>query len=157
MKKKGIVEIVSVLLLILVAIAAITVVYAYVIGLVGTLTSNTITTPSIISIDNACVSSEGRCASVSGQSTYAIVVRNIGSLSISITAANQPQVYLTDASSGSSYSASCNAPTAIVAQGQTFTCFCQSSCPFSPQRGDTIMVKIVDPDGGSAITSTKAL
>jgi hypothetical protein len=158
-KKKGIVEIISILLLILVAVAAVTIVYAYIIGFIGNIAGTTVQPFSIISIDSACISSEGKCASSTfqGNSVYVIVVRNIGSSSISISSGGEPQLYLTDESSGISYTASCNALTGIVSQGQLFTCYCPNNCTFYPSKGDVVSVKVVDPDGGTALTTTKTI
>ena len=150
-------EIVSVLLLITIAVAAATIVYAYVVGFVGTLSSNTIQTISIISIDDACVSATSGCSTPYGSSSFFVVVRNSGSISLSIAPSIEPQVYLTDNSIGISATFSCNAPRGIVSQGQTFTCYCPSGCSFGTSRGDLITVKVVDPDGGIGQTTFRAL
>ena len=156
-RKKAIVEIVSILLLITVAIAAVTIVYAYVIGFIGTVATNTIAPLSIISIDNACVSSQGKCISPSSSGTFFVVVRNLGSLSIAITESSEPQVYLTDTTLGVSFTTSCNSPPMVVSQGQTFVCSCPGFCNFAPAEGDIVTVKVVVPDGGLTQINVKVI
>ena len=156
-RKQGIVEIVSILLLITVAIAGVTIMYAYVIGFIGNVSQNTGQTISIISIDSACASRSGNCI-FNGVATFlTVVVRNAGSVSIPIVSSAEPQVYISDLVTGTYVSFACNAPQSTISTGQTYTCSCFSSCGSNFNPRDMITIKVVDPDGGTAITNIKAI
>ncbi|MHB1907446.1 MAG: archaellin/type IV pilin N-terminal domain-containing protein [Nitrososphaerales archaeon] len=164
-RSNAISPIIATLLLILIAIAAGVVVYAYVINFVGNSTNNSGATTSVISIDNFCVSkSSGLCT---GSNGLYIVVRNTGTTTIPNTPSSQnvgASVYLTDVTAGTaltpatitcSDSASAGAG---VAPGATYTCSASSSWTSEPSNvGDTITVKVVNPDGGSATATVKAI
>ena len=152
-RRSAISPIIATLLLILIAIAAGVVVYAYVLGFVGNSTGNTGNNTSIISIDNFCAA---KTASNCGGNQYSIVVRNVGSVGISITNPSvEPALYFTDVTSGASGSATCSQATASISPGSTYTC--AGSLPFTPSSGDTITVKVVDPDSGQASSTAKSL
>jgi len=145
--------IIATLLLILIAIAAGVVVYAYVIGFVGNSTSNSGSTQSIIGVDNFCASASLHACS--GQA-YSIVVRNVGSTTI---AAGTAELYFNDVTSGVSGSASCTISSSVGPES-TYTCNSGTSWPSgttAPSAGDTLSVKIVDPDGGSTTSSTRVI
>ncbi len=150
-RKSGISPIIATLLLILIAIAAGVVVYAYVIGFVGNTTSNTGGAQSVISIDNFCASASTKCSSTLA---YNIVVRNVGTTTIAIGTA---QVYFSDITSGTSGTTTCPIGSA-VAPGSTYTCS-NTAWPSgtAPSAGDTVSVKIVNPDGGTVSQSAKAI
>ena len=154
-KKSGISPIIATLLLILIAIAAGVVVYAYVIGFVGNSTSNTGNAQSVISIDNFCASASGKCSA--GTQAYALVIRNVGSTTVSSGSA---QIYFNDITSGASGTATCSIASAVT-PGSTYNCN-SGGTPWpsgttAPAAGDTISVKIVNPDGGTATGSAKAI
>lgn len=153
-EKKGISPIIATLLLILIAIAAGVIVYAYVIGFIGNSTTNTGNSTSVVSIDNACVSSS---TTGCGGGAFSIVVRNVGSTTIN----GQAAVYFTDitASSTPDYSGTVTCSASNNGPGTTFTCSGATGGSWSStvQAGDTITVKIVVSDGGSATISVKAI
>jgi archaeal type IV pilus assembly protein PilA len=153
-KKSAISPIIATLLLILIAIAAGVVVYAYVIGFVGNSTTNQGTAQSVIGVDNFCASATLHACS--GQA-YSLVVRNVGSSSI---AAGTAQLYFTDVTSGVAGSASCQILSAVGPQ-TTYTCNSGGTTwpagTTAPSSGDTLSVKIVNPDGGQATSSVKVV
>jgi flagellin-like protein len=153
-RKSAISPIIATLLLILIAIAAGVVVYAYVIGFVGNSTGNTGGTQSVVSIENFCASASGKCSGTQG---FSIVIQNIGSTTI---AAGSAQIYFTDITASTSGSTSCSIASA-VSPGSTYTCTSGgASWPVgttAPASGDSISVKIVNPDGGTTTGTTKAI
>ena len=155
-ERRAISPIIATLLLILIAIAAGVVVYAYVIGFVGNSTQNTGNNVAVISVDNFCASASlGKCTS--GNAFY-IVVRNVGSSSIP---AGTIQIYFTDVTSGATGSTTCTLA-AAVSPGSTYTCTNAGSATWptgttAPSNGDTLTVKIVDPDSGAATSSVKVI
>ena len=155
-RKSGISPIIATLLLILIAIAAGVVVYAYVIGFVGNTTSNTGGAQSVISVFNFCASASGKCSA--GTQAYTLAIGNVGSTTISSGSA---QIYFNDITSGASGSTTC-AIASAVAPGSTYNCNSSGgtlwpSGTTAPAAGDTISVKIVNPDGGTTTGSTKAI
>jgi archaeal type IV pilus assembly protein PilA len=155
-ERRAISPIIATLLLILIAIAAGVVVYAYVIGFVGNSTGNTGNNVSIISIDSFCASSSlGKCTS--GNAFY-IVVRNVGSTSVPSGTA---QIYFTDITSGVTGSTTCTISSSVN-PGSTYTCANAGSASWpagttAPSNGDTIDLKIVNPDSGAATSSVKVI
>ncbi len=150
--KKGISPIIATLLLILIAIAAGVIVYAYVIGFIGGSTSNSGGSTSVIQITNFCASATTKCNS---GDAYYITVLNAGSVTIS---SGNAQLYFTDVTAGTSGSTTCNIASS-VAPGTSYTCSAinWSGTGISPSAGDSISVKVVDPDGGAATSSTKVI
>lgn len=155
-RKTAISPIIATLLLILIAIAAGVVVYAYVIGFVGSTTQNTGNSVALISVDNFCASASlGKCTS---GNAYYIVVRNVGSVSVP---AGTVQLYFTDKTSGATGSTTCTLA-AAVNPGSTYTCSNGGSASWpagttAPSNGDTLSLKIVDPDSGAATASVQVI
>ena len=148
--KSAISPIIATLLLILIAIAAGVIVYAYVIGFVGGTTSQGGST-SLISVDNFCISASTKCTGANG---YYIVIRNVGSNSIPILTASSPaQLYFTDVTSQTSSSATCT-DAAATAPGATYVCS-GAALGAGFNQGDTVNVKIVNPDSGASTSSAK--
>lgn len=155
-KRKGIAEIIAALLLILISVAAAAVVYTYVLNFVGNVSQNNGSNLSQISIDNFCVSATLSCNAVSSTGTsYYVVIRNTGSSSIPITSTSEPSLYFKDATSGTSFTALCNSPPVTVSPGSTFVCYSSSRNAIGTVGGDTILLKVVNPDGGTTLSSTK--
>jgi flagellin-like protein len=155
-RRNAISPIIATLLLILIAIAAGVVVYAYVLGFVGNSTGNSGNNISVISIDNFCAAKTTNNCGTGNQ--YSVVVRNVGSVSISITSGSvEPALYFTDVTSGSTATATCTASTATVSPGSTYTCASTWPAGFSTSAGDTVTVKVVNPDGGQASSTGKSL
>ena len=154
-RKSGISPIIATLLLILIAIAAGVIVYAYVFNFVGNSTTNQGNAQSVISIDLFCASATHSCSA--NTQSFALVIRNVGSTTIAAGTAN---IYFTDITSGASGSAAC-AISAPVSPGSTYSCTSGgTSWPAgttAPSAGDTLNVKIVNPDGGQATSSVKAV
>ena len=155
-KRKAISPIIATLLLILIAIAAGVVVYAYVIGFVGNSTNNTGGTQSLISVDNLCVSVSGKCA---GSTYLSISVRNVGSSSLSWSASSSASLYLVDVTSGKIPAGTITCPTSgSTGPGATFTCAVSVAWTSNaPSAGDTVTVKVVNPDGGTTSSSARAV
>ena len=160
-EKRAISPIIATLLLILIAIAAGVVVYAYVINFVGNSSSNSGSTTSVISIGDFCASSAADACS--GTNDYYISVLNTGTVSIPANAV--VQVYWTDVTAGTSGSTTCTIPNSAVAPGNSYTCAANEASGSewnglgitAPSVGDTLSVKLVNPDGGSATSSTKVI
>ena len=156
--KNAVAEIIAALLLILIAVAAAAVVYTYVLNFVGNVSQNSGQNTSEISVDSFCVSASDRCNAVPGSGTsYYIVVRNFGSVSISIGTTSEPVLYFRDVTSGISVSTSCNVFSLTVPPGGTYACYNFTFNSLGISAGDTIIVKVVDPDGGATLASTQAL
>lgn len=150
--KKAISPIIATLLLILIAIAAGVIVYAYVVGFIGGSTSNSGGSTSVIQVTNFCASATNhKCNAVDA---YYITVLNTGSVSISNT--TSVQIYFTDITSGTSGSTSC-VLTAPVAPGSSYTCSATSWTGIAPSAGDSLSLKVVNPDGGASTSSTKVI
>ncbi len=155
-RKTAISPIIATLLLILIAIAAGVVVYAYVLGFVGNSTGPSGNSTSIISIDNFCASASlGKCTN---GNAYYIVIRNVGASSI---AAGTAQLYFTDQTSGTSGTISCSIVTS-VSPSSTYICSTGASATWpagttAPAVGDSMSVKVVNPDSGQASLSTKVI
>ena len=153
-EKKAISPIIATLLLILIAIAAGVIVYAYVIGFIGGSTSNSGGSTSVIQVSDFCGSATTKCNVVDA---YYITVLNTGSVSVST---GTVQLYFTDITSGTSGSATCTINSA-VAPGSTYTCSATSwtspSTGITPSAGDSLSLKVVNPDGGAATSSTKVI
>lgn len=155
-ERRAISPIIATLLLILIAIAAGVVVYAYVIGFVGNSTGNTGNNVAVISVDNFCASASlGKCTN--GNAFY-VVVRNVGSASVP---AGTVELYFSDITSGATGSTTCTLASA-VSPGSTYTCSNGGSAVWptgttAPANGDTLNLKIVDPDSGTATSSVKVI
>jgi flagellin-like protein len=155
-QRRAISPIIATLILILIAIAAGVLVYAYVVGFIGNSTSNTGGNTSVISIDSFCASASlGKCTS---GNAYYIVVRNQGSTTI---ASGTAQLYFTDVTSGATGATTCPI-TSSVAPGSTYICSTGGSASWpsgttAPAIGDTINVKVVNPDSGQTLATTKAI
>lgn len=144
--------------MILIAVAASVVVYIYVLNFVSNASQTNSGSTSTISIDSFCASSSTRCAEVGGFGTsYYIVVRNVGGSPISINATREPALYFTDVTAGRALSLTCNTFASSVPPGGTYACFSTSTNALGINAGDTIGVKVVNPDGGASVSSTKAL
>ena len=149
-RKKGtsrsaIAEIIATLLLILIAVAAAAIVYAYVIGLIGNASVSTSVPASIISIDDACMSSSLGC---SGSNGYFVAVRNVGSSEI----AGAAQLYFTDLNSAATAVEPCII-SGTVGNGGVY--YCAGALPSGFAAGNTATIKVVDPDGGMTVYSLK--
>ncbi len=155
--KRGISPIIATLLLILIAIASGVILYSYVTGFIGSSTQNPGLSISTISIDNACVSiSTTHCSG----SQYSITIRNLGASTISYANSATAQIYFTDISTTTTSSTTCTISSSI-APGGTLTCPVTTGtnlpAGFSPSSGDTVSIKVVMPDGGSAISTAKVI
>jgi flagellin-like protein len=152
-RRSAISPIIATLLLILIAIAAGVVVYAYVLGFVGNSTGNSGNNTSVFSIDNACISHAATCSG----DAFLIVVRNVGTTTMNGAAS----IYFTDitASSSPTYpSADIVCTASNVAPGGTFQCYgTGGSWTNGPSASDSVTVKIVFSDGGTASSTSKAI
>jgi archaeal type IV pilus assembly protein PilA len=152
--RNAISPIIATLLLILIAIAAGVVVYAYVLNFVGN-NQPTGGPQSVISVDTACVSLSNKCSSTNALYAY---VRNTGTTTI--TKANNISIYLTDVTTGATASSTCSISTNITPNtvqdcvGPTTALTWSGS---TPSVGDSITVKAVVSDGGSATFTTHAI
>ena len=148
--------IIAKLLLILIAIAAGVVVYAYVIGFVGNTTGSSGGNQSLISIDNFCASVNlQKCNS---GADYSIVVRNVGTTAFTLSPTSAAQVYFTDVTGGGATASEQCTASGTVNPGSVYTCSSPTwPLGFTPNPGDTINVKVVNPDGGQAPATTKAI
>ena len=154
--RRAISPIIATLLLILIAIAAGVVVYAYVLGYVGNSQSNTGGSTSIISISNLCVEALASTHCNGGQ--YFISLQNVGSASIA--ASSVLQMYFTDINSGTSGVISCTlTATLSPSSSLTIPSGCQSTTGslLTSSAGDTVTVKVVASDGGTATSSVKVI
>jgi flagellin-like protein len=134
-KDSAISPIIATLLLILIAIAAGVVVYAYVIGFVGSSTGGGGNPSGQISIDSA---------SDSG-TTVTIYVRNTGSTSITISA-----FYVIDNTAGTTQQASgltCNSAACTAITPGAAAVKVQGTIASALTPGDSITVKVVSLDG----------
>ncbi|MDH2901060.1 MAG: hypothetical protein PXY39_08810 [archaeon] len=155
-RRSAISPIIATLLLILIAIAAGVVVYAYVLGFVGNSTNNSGATTSIISIANFCV--EASVSTKCSGSQYYISLQNTGSVSIAGGAVLQ--LYLSDINSGANSVISCTLSSALnPSNSVSLPSGCSSTSGSLPSvsAGDTLNLKLVAPDGGTAISSVKAI
>jgi archaeal type IV pilus assembly protein PilA len=153
-ERRAISPIIATLLLILIAIAAGVVVYAYVIGFVGSNTSNTGATTSVLQIENFCASINTHCT---GSNVYSIVIQNTGSTSFPT---GTFQIYFTDiTASGQPNGVVSTCSTSNIAPGSSVTCAgtTWTGIMTAPSSGDTMSVKVVAPDGGTATLSTKVI
>ena len=148
--------IIATLLLILIAIAAGVVVYAYVIGFVGNTTGSSGGNQSLITIDNFCASANlQKCNS---GADYSIVVRNVGTTAFTLSPTSAAQVYFTDVTGGGATASDQCTASGTVNPGSVYTCSSPTwPLGFTPNPGDTINVKVVNPDGGQAPATTKAI
>ena len=153
--KSAISPIIATLLLILIAIASGVVLYTYVLGFLGNSTQNSGLTTSTISIDNACASVTNHC----NNNGYSVTIRNMGTNSISGT--GSIQIYFTDVSTSATATTICQISSSGIPPDETITCPTTSAAfPLSPpsaNQGDSIQIKVVMPDGGSAVTSTRLM
>lgn len=152
-ERSAISPIIATLLLILIAISAGTVLYAYVMGFIGGTTQNPGVVQSTITIESSCVSSTGSGCNGVG---YYIVIRNLGSNTISSSGTPKIQIYFTDSSTSATGVITCPISSAI-SPGSSMTCQNSLAGVLSPTSGDTIQIKVVMPDGGSALGTTKSL
>ncbi len=170
-QRSAIDPIIATLLLILIAVAAGVVVYAYVLGFIGNTTTNPGGTTSIIEVSSFCMSASTNC---NGGSMYVTII-NVGSTSIILSTSSAVQLYFTDMTKGTTTSIACPAtsPTTINVNGQTgsltiipttsYTCSIAQSGYFNGAPvlnsavGDTILIKVVNPDSGTATQTTKVI
>jgi len=139
----------------LIAIAAGVIVYAYVVGFIGNSTQNNGNTISVIQIENACISASTKC---SGSNAYQIVILNQGSNAIAGGASVNAEVYFKDSTNGVTGSATCNIASSVSPQ-TTYTCSGVSWAGIlspSPALNDKVQVTVVNPDGGSFVTTSTA-
>jgi archaeal type IV pilus assembly protein PilA len=148
--KRAISPIIATLILILIAIASGVIVYVYVTGFISNSTLNTGVSQSTISIDNSCVSTLTHCSG----SQYSIIFRNMGTNAIS--SGGSAQIYFTDIASSATGTATCTISSQI-APGGTLTCSGSNPASLNPSVGDTISIKVVLPDGGATLATTKVL
>jgi len=156
-ERKAISPIIATLLLILIAIAAGVVVYAYVIGFVGNSTTNSGGAQSTISV-TACISIAAHC----NGGTYYVIVQNVGSTTLS--SGGIAQIYLQDITNPATSTISC-ALTNSLAPGSQVTISATTGCtpvatgglPAGYSAGDSMSIKVVAADGGSATASTKVI
>lgn len=149
---RAISPIIATLLLILIAIAAGVILYAYVQGFIGNSTQNVGTTESIISIDSSCVS-KTTSTGCNGNGYY-VVVRNLGSNTIS--SGSVVQVYFTDVSATVSGVTTFTLTGSLAPGGSATLTGSLPTFTGTVSPGDTITVKVVMPDGGTAISTTKS-
>jgi len=151
--KHAISPIIATLLLILIAIASGVIIYVYVIGFVSNSTLNTGVSQSTISIDNSCVSvSATHCSG----SQYSITIRNMGTNTISNVGSPTAQIYFTDVSTTATATTTCIISSQIP-PGGSLTCSASLPVSFAPSSGDSVSIKIVLPDGGAAVATTRVL
>jgi archaeal type IV pilus assembly protein PilA len=155
-ERRAISPIIATLLLILIAIAAGVVVYAYVIGFVGNSTTNTGNSQSTIQVTSSCISASTHC----NGGAYYIIVSNVGSTTLS--SGGIEQIYFTDISQSTTSTISCTlaaslAPGSQVTISPTTGCSALTGSIPTSSAGDTITMKIVASDGGSATGSTKEI
>lgn len=154
-ERTAISPIIATLLLILIAIAAGVVVYAYVIGFVGNSTTNSGGAQSTISV-TACVSTAAHC----NGGTYYITIQNVGSTTLS--SAGIAQIYFQDITNPASSTIACTLSSAL-APGSQVTISATSGCSTitgglpAISAGDSLSIKVVAADGGSATASTKVI
>ncbi len=147
-EKKGIVEIISTLLMILIAVASAAVLYTYVSGLIGGDTISSGTAPqNSLSIDSSCVSVLNRCDGIFG---YFIAVRNTGFSAIS---GGTAEIYFANLSTGNTAMTQCTLP-ANVLPGTVFTCGGPNVIAYS--QGQQISIKVVDTDNNAAMNTIRA-
>jgi hypothetical protein len=149
---RSISPIIAILLLTLITLAAGVAVYVYVIGFVGNSQSHT---PSMgsIAVENFCANVQGSQCNGNG---YSITMLNAGSSSI---ASGIIDIYFTDVLSGRSAEITCQLSSPWAA-GTTVSCPSGSGTQLptvlNASPGDTILLKVVGPDGSSTVGSTKA-
>lgn len=155
-EKKAISPVIATLLLILIAIAAGVVVYAYVIGFIGNSTTNPGATTSVIQITDFCIGHTSGSTACNGGNLY-IAIQNTGSVAVALSGSSEAQMYFTDVASGASAQAACTSATSSVSPGSSYTCSAAYPSLGTINVGDTITLKVVNPDGGSATSSVKAI
>ena len=155
-ERRAISPIIATLLLILIAIAAGVVVYAYVIGFVGNSTTNPGGAQSTISIQTSCVSIAAHC----NGGTYYIIVQNVGSTTLS--SGGVEQIYFQDITNPATSTISCTLSSSL-APGSQVTISATTGCSAitgglpTVSAGDSISIKVVAADGGSATSSTTVI
>jgi archaeal type IV pilus assembly protein PilA len=156
-ERRAISPIIATLLLILIAIAAGVVVYAYVIGFVGNSTTNSGSAQSTISV-TACMSIAAHC----NGGNYYIIIQNVGSTTLS--SASVVQIYFQDITNPTTSTIACTlavsvAPGASITLPGTASTGCSTTTGSAPtvSAGDSISIKVVAADGGSATASTKVI
>ncbi len=154
-ERKAISPIIATLLLILIAIAAGVVVYAYVIGFVGNSTTNPGGAQSTISI-TGCMSASTHC----NGGAYYVIISNVGSTTLS--SGGVEQIYFQDITNPAASSISCTltnplAPGSQVTISATTGCTTLTGSTPASSAGDTISIKVVAADGGSATDSFKVI
>jgi len=155
-ERKAISPIIATLLLILIAIAAGVVVYAYVIGFVGNSTTNPGGAQSTISVQTSCVSIASHC----NGGTYYLIIQNVGSTTLA--SGGVEQIYFQDITNPATSTVSCTLSSSL-APGSQVTISASSGCSSisgtipTVSAGDSISIKVVAADGGSATASTKVI
>ncbi len=154
-ERKAISPIIATLLLILIAIAAGVVVYAYVIGFVGNSTTNPGGAQSTISVQG-CISASTHC----NGGSYYIIISNVGSTTLS--SGGVEQIYFQDITNPATSTISCTL-TSSLAPGSQVTISATTGCTTltgsipTVSAGDTMSIKVVAADGGSATDSFKVI
>ena len=154
-KEKAISPIIATLLLILIAIAAGVVVYAYVIGFIGNSTSNSGATTSVIQVNSACIST---VATHCNGGQYYITLENVGSTTLG--ASGVVQIYFQDITNPATGTISCPLTAALAPSGSVVIpagCTGPTGSLLSITAGDSVSIKVVAADGGSATFSTKVI
>jgi flagellin-like protein len=170
-QRDAISPIIATLLLILIAIAAGVVVYAYVLGFIGGATTNPGGSTSVIQVSAFCMSASTNC---NGGSMY-VTLTNVGSTSVTLSTSGAGQLYFTDITKGTTTAIACPAtsPTTVNANGGTgsvtitpnnsYTCsiaasgYLTGATLLNSAIGDTMSIKVVNPDSGSATQTTKLI
>jgi len=142
-KNRAVSPVIATLLLILIAIAAGVIVYAYVVGFIGSATQNTSVQQSVISIDSVGTNA--------GRTQVNFYVRNVASTSTTLSTA-----YLLDTSGTVLATLSLSAVT--LTPGQVSAQQTIPSTPLSPAltAGTLYSLKVVTADGSATITNFKA-
>jgi len=158
-ERQAISPIIATLLLILIAIAAGVVVYAYVLGYVGNSQANSGGATSIISISNFCVEASSSSHNCNG-AQYFISLQNVGSASIA--SGSVLQMYFTDINSGNTGVISCTVastlgPASSASIPSASACSSTTGTLLTTNAGDTVTVKVVAADGGTATSSVKVI
>ena len=132
--------------MILIAVAAASILYAYVVGFIGNTTGSQGQSASLISIDNSCISASNRCPGGTG---FDISIRNVGSNTM---LAGTAEIYFTNLGTGASFAVPCTIFSAV----QPNTLFiCSGGTLSGYSQGQIVSVKVVNPDGGTTIASTR--
>ncbi|MHB2037373.1 MAG: archaellin/type IV pilin N-terminal domain-containing protein, partial [Nitrososphaerales archaeon] len=151
-RKKGLSLLISTLLLVVMVVAGAALIYAYMVGFIGSTTH----VPASIQITGFCASATTKC----GGDIYTVTINNIGSSPISGAFS---LTFVDSTNSLGTGSVSCG--NSNLAVGVTLTCSGPTTnwgptganiFSSNPTAGDQITVTVVSADGGTAITVTRA-